>query len=393
MTVETSEEARLTRATAQAAWEALTAHIEREFHDPDIEALECVLAASRAHYGDDEPVWLFIIGPSSSGKTSIAANCIAGLPQAHLEGDLNMRAMMNCQKGGESTSVLDSYGKSFILVFKDFTSILSKKDDDQKELIALFREMYDGAYERKTAGRWGSWKGKATVIACVTPAIERAWAVHRSLGERFLQVRWPNGNPLKISKRAREQRGREKAISSEMRSLVFQLYNATVKAPTPKMSDELGERIDNLAAIVALLRTHVIRDSHGSRSVIEVSASEEPARIAKALETLACYHALLWGRTAVEESDLQIAIRVGFDSIPWNRSKIIQSIPPDASLGLTDVAKLSHLIRATVEWTAEELEAIGILEHIGSMEDSMTYRFTPKFGEMWQASIPGSPRP
>lgn len=381
-----------TRSEAIDRWGALIDFLQTEFHNPDIEALQCILAASRAHYSDDQPVWLFVIGPSGSGKTAIAGNAVLGLPQSHLEGDVNMQAMMNCSKGGEKMSMLASteeggYGHSFILVFKDFTSILSKRDEDQKELIGLMRELYDGAYERKRATRWGSWKGKATIIACVTPAIERAWAVHRSLGERFLQVRWPNSDPIKISRHARRQRGREKEISKRMIELVRDLHKITVKLPAPHLTEEQGERIDHLSSMVALLRTHVTRDSHGDRSVIEVSSPEEPTRIGKCLETLACYHALLWGRDHVTDDDLNIAIRVGFDSIPAPRSKIIRSIPLDASMGLTDIAKMAEMIRATVEWNADELEAIKVLQHKGSMADEIEYSFTPQFAAMWEKSM------
>lgn len=376
---------------AIAAWKRFTDFLQTEFYNPDIMAVKCVLSAARAHYGDDQPVWLFVIGPSGSGKTAIAGNCVLGLPLSHLEGDVNMQAMMNCQKGGEGMSMLSDkdkggYGHSFILVFKDFTSILSKREDDQKELIGLLRELYDGEYSRKRATRWGSWKGKATIIACVTPAIERAWSVHRSLGERFLQVRWPNSDPVKISRHARRQRGREKLISKKMVQLTRELHAVTTNLPAPLLTEAQGDRIDHLGALVAHLRTHVTRDSH-DRSIIEVSAPEEPTRIGKCLESLACYHALLWGRTEVIDPDIDIAIRVGFDSIPHNRSKIIQAIPLGASMGLTDIAKLTGMIRATVEWCCDELEAMRVLEHTGSSADEVAYRFTQQFSTMWEKSI------
>jgi hypothetical protein len=138
--------------------------------------------------------------------------------------------------------------------------------------------------------------------------------------------------------------------------------------------------------MIAKLRQHVTRDSHGDRSVIEVSAAEEPTRIAKCLETLACHHALLWGRDHVEQADLRIAVRVGFDSIPHNRSKIIRSIPSDAPMPVVDIRKMTSMVRSTIFWVGDELVAMNILEQIGSMEDEISYRFTPEFAEMWRNS-------
>lgn len=375
-----------TTAAATSCWTELADFLNRWFHEPDLEAVRVVMAACRAHYTDDEPVWLFVIGPSSSGKTSIACNCAAALPQAHMEGDLNMRAMMSCTKGGEQTSVLEQYGKSFILVFKDFTSIISKRDEDQRELIGLFREMYDGAYERKTGARWGSWRGKATVIAAATPAIERAWAAYRMLGERFLQVRWPNGSPRLIARKARAQRGLTHNISKEMRTLALNLFKVNPSGTPPRLSDTHGDRIDSLASMVALLRSHVTRDSHGDRPVIEVSAPEEPARLAHALETLSSNHAVLFGRSQVTEDDLRVARRVAFDSIPSNRAKIIQSIPADACIPVTDIRSLTGMIRSSIEWTADELEAMNVIEIRGALADQRSYTFTESFRELWMAS-------
>jgi hypothetical protein len=379
---------------AVQAWHNYISFLRSEFHNPDIEAIECIFSCLVAHYFEGEPIWLFVIAPPGSGKTSIGINSASSWPLAHVEGDINMRAMMCGQKGGEHTSVLDQYGKSFVLLFKDFTSILSKKEDDQKELIGLFREMYDGAYARKTATRWGSWEGKATIIAAVTPAIERAWAVHRDLGERFMQVRWPNGMGVNIAARARAQRGRERAISQKMRELSLKIAEACCKLKQrATLTEAQGARIDHLASMIAVLRGHIVRDSHAGREIIEVSACEEPSRLAKSLEALCSFHAILWGRTEATEDDMKIAIRVGFDSIPNNRSRVVRAIPSDAPILVGEIRRLTGMVRSTIDWTCDELEAMGVLVSIGNEDKQVA--FTPEFAETWRVSIrpPCDPTP
>jgi hypothetical protein len=175
-----------------------------------------------------------------------------------------------------------------------------------------------------------------------------------------------------------------------MRRLTKEIFKLSLDThQTPSLTESQGQRIDALAAMVALLRTPVTRDSHGDRSVIDVSASEEPSRLAKCLETLVCHHARLHGREEIDESDMRIAVRVGFDSIPHNRSKVIQSIHHDAAMPLVDIRRLTGMIRSTIIWTADELIAMNILEQLGCVElNEIDYRFTPKFAEMWRNSIP-----
>lgn len=368
---------------AGECWTRLERHLNRWFYRPDLEALHCVLTACRAHYGDGHPIWLFVIGPPGSGKTSIAVTSAATLPLTHVEGDLTMKAMMSGKKGGEQTSILDKYGKSFILLFKDFTTILSKRDDDQRELVGMFREMYDGEYHRKTAERWGDWHGKATVIAAVTPAIERAWSVYRALGERFMQVRWPNSNPQRVAKAARRQYGID--IQTEIQSYTREIFEESCRVTTPPdLTESQGDRIDTLATVIALLRNHVIRDTHGDRDIIDLCAPEEPSRIAQSLSTIARFHALLMCRNEVNEHDVRIARRVAFDSIPHHRSKLVHAVSPDVAIPVHAIRESTGQVRATITWTADELVALGVLTQQGTALDEISYKLTPNFAELWQ---------
>jgi hypothetical protein len=364
----------------RSKWSALAEHINSHFHAPDLEALRCVLAACHAHYSPGDPVWLFVIGPSGSGKTAIVINCAAPLIGAFVESSVTSKSLLSGAKDGQKSSLLELIGRSGILLFKDFTTILSKKDEEQREIVSQFREVFDGRFSIRTGQRSAIWEGKVTVIAAVTPAIERAWAVHRDLGERFLQVRWGSSDPIKISEAARLQRGKERAITKDMQALVKDFFTTTTTIPG--ITEEQGQQIDIIATVIARMRGNVIRDKDKNRTIIDVSMPEEPTRIAKGLETLICHHAALFARPVGPE-DFSIATRVGFDSAPTRKVRIMRAIPEDGIL-TSALSAVVGIPDATLTYTLNELEALGLTCKVTGVVDQI--RIHPNIIGLWMTA-------
>lgn len=366
----------------QMKWNELALYIEANFHKPDLEALRCVLAAQRAHFFEGDPVWLFVIGPSGSGKTSIVVACAAAVERTWVESSITTKSLLSGMSDGQKASLLEII-QSGILIFKDFTTILSKREEEQKEIVSQFREVYDGRWSIRTGQRSAIWEGKITVIAAVTPAIERAWAVHRDLGERFMQVRWFNNDSLKIANAARLQRGREKLIAAQMRKLTKDFF--TKQTTTPQLSDEDGERVDILATVIARLRGKVNRDTK-TKEVIDASQPEEPTRIAKSLDSLICHHAALFARENVTEDDFRIAYRVGFDSVPHRRAQVMERIPLEEAIQPVKIATALNLPYTTVETTIEDLCALEVLTLSSSIVKEV--KINENFRALWLSAQP-----
>lgn len=371
-----------TSSTAVTAWEKLSLFLRSNFHSPDLEALRVVLSACRAQQHPGDPVWLFVVGPPGSGKTSIIINCVSALPNAHIESSITPKTLLSCAAQGNTKSLLLHIG-SGILAFKDFTTILSKNEDAQREIVSQFREIYDGSFSSKTGVEWRAWSGKLTVIAAVTYAIERAWAIHRDLGERFMQVRWPKGEGGKIAAMARLQRGQETRISTDMKTLVKQWYGDG-KQSAPSLPVHIGPEIDRLSTAVANLRASVIRDSHGKREVIDTNPAEEPSRIVKSIESVIVHHAALMGHDTPDDLDIAAGRRLALDSIPSKRIKIISAIPPNDNIPLTTLCDLTGIPKSTIQYQLDELMALQIIENAGEDAISGTrYSFHPDFTELW----------
>jgi hypothetical protein len=129
----------------------------------------------------------------------------------------------------------------------------------------------------------------------------------------------------------------------------------------------MRKRIASLAEVVALGRTHIYRSSFSNRQIEYVPEAEANTRISKGLAALAEGEAALQGRCEVAEQDLQDAFRVGLDSLPENRRRIII-----AALKGKDLESV-QLPRTVRERESEDLEALGILGE-GDRKGTLTER-------------------
>lgn len=363
-----------------AAWTRLASHITDWFYRPDLEALEVAVSAAVAHYGvESDPVWLFVLGPSGSGKSSVIINALSGLPKTWVMGDLTTKTFISHFKGKENAGLLHQIGASGLLLFKDFTTIISKRDDDRNEIAAQLREIYDGKWRRDTGvGGTPGWEGKITVIAAATPALERAWSLKRELGERFVTVRWPRIGGARMARQAAAQRGREPEIARKMKELTFELCCARPLAKPAPLNDLWGERTANLADMVARLRGSVVRESYGKHEIIDVPSIEEPSRLNKTLELLVSSHAALWEREPGAD-DYRIAKRVAFDSIPSLRKSIFEFLKDGALITQSELCNALDLPESSVRYQCEELAALKVLKANVSLAGQVEYQLASCF--------------
>jgi hypothetical protein len=368
-----------TAATAAIEWQALSSHINRWFYKADIQALSCILAACAAHYDlTSPPVWLFVVGPSSSGKTRICVDPLESLSHVWPMGDLTSKTFISAF--ADYKGLLFDIKESGILTFKDFTTTLSKREDERAEIAAQLREIYDGKFTRRTGVDAGAtWRGKITIVAGATEALERAWSIKRELGERFLIIRWPSTSDRTGLRLAASQRGRDPEISKQLQLHCVRF----IQMREPRMPDVPEVMIDRLACyaqLLATMRGQVIRESSNGHQIIDAPVVEDAYRIHKSLCTLVASHAALWHREPCEE-DLAIGRRAALDSIPKSRRAVFECFRSLAPLAAADIQRLTRLPYSSIEWIGGELKALGVLLETSKGEQS-EYSVTPELTEL-----------
>ena len=192
-----------------------------------------------------------------------------------------------------------------LFLLKDFTTVLSMRREKRKAILSQLREIHDGEFKRSFGtGETKIWRGRVTIIAAVTPVLDRHYAIFTTLGERFLQVRWHRPNSPEAGEWAINQQGHETEIQGELRGAVKEIFGQSSKEP-PELGLGMPRRIAHFAEVIAVARTHVYRESYGDRDIEYVPEPEANTRISKGLAAIAKGIAALNRHKMVSEEDLQ----------------------------------------------------------------------------------------
>lgn len=375
----------------KARWDALTSYLNHWWYKPDIEGLRITLATYVAHhYIQDDPVWLFLIGVPGSGKTSIGIRSLSFLPSTHSESKVGANTFIS--GWGDDNGLLQTLTKKYagngVILFSDFSVFLSLRQDVRDELISEMRAIYDGHHCRHLGNKGiVTWKGKVSIIAACTPALESYWALSRSLGERFMFIRW-GGDRVQdlntISNYAVKQIGHEEEIKKGLEEKILSAINPsnlhTVDSPD---WEQTGLR--DLATIVARLRVTIQRETLGNkRQISNIDQPEFPTRIMKSLAQVARGSATIARRDSISNVDLKLARRVALDTLPVNRAKIVRALAND----LEYEGRASKLIaslnmpKLAFNRTVEDLVAIKAVEVYVIDENEKVITLTPEFKEL-----------
>lgn len=357
------------RFTAVDPFVELQNVLERWFYKPDLQAIRIVMGTIKAHYLNiGTPAWLFVVAPPGSGKTTMSIMGACGLNEVQAIGDVTENTFLSGFHGHKDPGLLEKLGPTTqdghihttvgnaVLLIKDFTTVLAMSRQKRGAILAQLREIHDGQFRRDFGtGVTKIWKGRVSVIAAVTPVLDRHYSIFSTLGERFMQVRWHRTDEI-AGEWAIDQQDQREKIQAELANAVKGIFNASangvVSLPKP-----MRQRIASLAEIVAIARTHVFRNNYGNREIEYVPEPEANTRLSQGLAAIAKGIAALNRRDSVDEPDLQDTFRVGMDCIVDPRRQILQAI-----IAGTDVERVA-LPRTVRDRQLEELDELGLVEN------------------------------
>ena len=144
------------------------ATFQKWMHMPDTGLVEVTLGAVAANHLPGAPCWLMVVGPPSSGKTETLRS-IRGLPHVFSAATVTEPALLSGTSKRErgkdaSGGLLRQIGAFGILALKDFTSILSMHRDARGQVLAAFREVYDGHWTRHVGADGGRELDRKSVV-------------------------------------------------------------------------------------------------------------------------------------------------------------------------------------------------------------------------------------
>jgi len=286
--------------------------------------LDLLIAISISVKTKSDAIWLLVIGPPSGGKTELV-NILSGVPYAHQVSTLTENAFLSAMGGNPENekSLLKKIGENGLLLMKDFTSILSLKEELRKKILGDLREIYEGKLVKESGtGKRLDWEGKINFVGAVTDAIYMNEGDDASMGRRTIDYIMPEFTQdvrIKMAKRASknindiaEKRNRIKQMFAEFITEQQELMPRVL----PDLPEDLVDELISIADFSTKMRTATKRDFHGNLTF--APGNELPTRMNNQLMILA--QVLIWlnGGTLKQEHK-DILIKVAFDSISQQR--------------------------------------------------------------------------
>jgi hypothetical protein len=389
----------------------LKALFKRHYYYSDDNVIDVVLGTVAGNDFDNDPLWLYLIGPPSAGKTELLYS-IFDCPETYFLSDFTPNSLISGYRdpppeGGkrkkdepseEDLARLEGEGgardteeqvapaeadededpeysllpelNGKVVVTKDFTLIHDKPAETRAQILSILRDVYDGFASRRVgnAKKTKGFHSRFNYLAGMTPDIEKSWSLN-TLGERFLMYRILIEDRRTHARLALANVRKKGGTAPGALAVRKQLQTAVkrfmehLKRFEPEVDDETAERIIDLAEILSTCRTYVYRDKNDDMPCLP--QAELAARVAKQLMRVGQSVALVRGRRRVTEDEFEVMKRIALDSLPSNRRLLLEALYEHREMMQpleTFAAAVSRISRNTVRRELENLAELGAVE-------------------------------
>lgn len=362
-------------------------------HDSMEHTLAVMLAAHIGTSLGSVPLWFYIVGPASSGKTTLSDLVSAASPYVKSVSKITgIHSGFRSGVGKADASLFSSWQNMTVLI-KDFTTVLAMTPDTRDRIFSELRDAYDGSssaqYRNRVAHEYHGIK--FTVLACVTEAI-RKFNVS-NLGERFLHcqidTKWNSDQSLHTFSTSDDTLVR--AMRSALTALIddkgtsnshlvpqkcmsygFIEYLLQSIEQNPEHVARITRGISNkwfplLAAmgkIISASRAYVDGTSHRPKP-------EAATRVAIQLSKLMACLCIVYGISAPDATILAIMRKVCYDTSFNMNSEIMMFMYRNQSCTISDIVAGIDSTAPTVTKVMNDLMALGIAQRIAKHQPKM----------------------
>jgi len=332
-----------------------------EFSESFSDVLACCFATLISLHMSDRrnPLWMFIVAPPSSGKTSIIEGFKSVKEHTEYVSELTPASIVTGLKYDSDTdpSLLNTINEK-VLFIEDFTPILNMPGRD--EVFGIFRAAYNGFYTARFASTIRDYEDLYfAMIAGVTPVIERINL--GDFGERFLRIRLLDdffNEDLHIQ-RALDNVG----LRDDQKDLLLGGTDGFIEYMVknvyePGYNSSMDTKLLNLSKFAALLRTEIHRDKRGipSRPVTEVAS-----RIATQLKKLGIALTQVYRKEEVDDDCYRVMRKVAFDTCVGWFLELIQVLSQEESMSTSTISERMNIHPNQVRKIAEDAMQLNII--------------------------------
>ncbi len=336
------------------------------------------IIATRLKIGD--PVWMILIGPSSSGKSQILRPlALTDDKFIHRVDDMTENTLlsgMRVKKGEKDISLLKRIGKLGIIIISDFTVIFSKNSESKNAILGQLRMVYDGEMTKfsGTSNEPITWKGSLGILAGSTPSIYSHFEEVADMGERFIYYRMKEYDVEKAVRMSLDRLVYGKELDEKLSEMYAEyIKNVVLNFDKEKveLTKEIHERILNISIFAALLRTPAHYDKY-SKTIDKIPVSEMPMRVALQLSAVAKGLMIMnysdKKKLDLSEEDIKYIEWCAYSLANEERRaclKILASVTYASFLNTQTIADRIGLSTSVVGLVLQHLSAINVLERLG----------------------------
>jgi hypothetical protein len=332
----------------------------------DTDYITAVLAAAAAKPLPDDPLWLMVVMPSSSGKNE-AQRLLEEVQDASLK-DVTLPGLLAKGNTGllprlAGKASANGHVCDALVTIADFSALL--KDErvsgaTKEDVFTALRDIYDGEYSRDIFPTRLTWSGRLSLIASCTPAIDRYTKHADALGTRWLYFR---GLPRDLDTRramARMATGRTNLRDRRLyaRDLATPIVReAQARVNGVELPDDFETMIHDAATLVGYGRAVVPREWR-NEEVDDIVEPEEPGRVAGQLRSLAR------GCLALGASDdvaRRIVMRAAVSSMPQARARVLAVLAREGEVSTNAVSRATGMEFRPTKRALQDWQAIGFV--------------------------------
>ncbi len=346
----------------------------------DFRGIQISLATLVSNEMEGDPLWMFLVSSPGGSKTEILQSC-SKCPSTYVTSSLTSHSLISGSsfiQGRDPSLLPQLHGKT--LVIKDFTTILTKREQEKEEIFGILRDVYDGSSSKVFGnGIKREYISHFSILAAVTPRIHELSVEHQGFGERFLKFSLGDNlyHPYEESMihRSIKNVGFEISMRAELADIVskFIAYqNCLVKKFNPKMPSNIEDKLINLSMLGARMRGNVSRDKYRSDIMTSKPAAEYGTRLAKQFTKLMKSLAYLEERREINENDYNIAKKVMLDTISQRTEDVLRMLYLNTptindTLKTREVAAKTKYTMSTTSHILADLDILGIVVKTGKL--------------------------
>ena len=319
---------------------------------------------------DTEPVWAYLIGPSSAGKTTIldpmdghgSIVCVDTLSKASLLPGYSVgRPKKGDDKKRMKNSLLAMVHEK-ILVIKDLSPLLTEDYRELKSILGILRSAYDGRFA-KSFGNIGRVEIECHfgLIAAVTDAIDNHGVVDSELGQRFIGYRMPmisTKEECAICDAILNHRKSD--LDALLHEAAYEMLDRHPERHPPSITKKQSQTIMQTAVVIAKARTSIRRTKYERDPI--VARPERLSRLFKQLVNLAKGVAMARGHRRVMGEDVVFVRHVAAHTLTLDQLRLLNMFLDRGGLTVNDLHERFGWCNKTCYERLDNLRLVGICD-------------------------------